>query len=488
MSALARREPEIELADDIGSFTHDPLGFVIFAFPWGVAGTELANEDGPREWQRKVLQDIRDRLRAGVEVSEAIRIAVSSGHGVGKSALIAWIGLWALATCQDTKITLTANTEPQLRTKTWPEVSKWFRLLICAHWFKLTLTSIFSAVAKHEKTWRWDCVTWSEHNTEPFAGLHNLRKRIVLLFDEASGIADRVWEVAEGALTDEDTEIVWVAFGNPTKNTGRFRECFGKFAHRWIGQQIDSRDVPGTNKAQIQQWKDDWGDDSDFFRVRVRGVFPRASAEQFIAHDIVADARKRTAVGYEKLPKVLSVDVARFGDDQTVLAERQGQHFRIISVHRGLDTMQTAARVADAMDAGKYDAVFIDGVGVGGGVVDRLRQMNRKVIDVNAGAAATDDKQFFNKRAEMWSAARDWLKAGGCLPEKDEELATDLTSPEYFFDGKQRLCIERKDDMKARGLRSPDKGDALTLTFAGKPVPKREDARRPRPGGGWMGA
>lgn len=476
MSALRKIDPEQMLAAEVMGFTHDPLGFVLYAYPWGVKGTPLENEAGPREWQAAVLNDIGAGLRAGMETDEAIRIAVASGHGIGKSALIAWIAHWGLSTCIDTKITLTANTEPQLRTKTWPEISKWFSMLICKHWFKLTQTAIFSLRAGHDETWRMDRVTWSEHNTDPFAGLHNKSRRIVLLFDEASAIADGVWEVAEGALTDEQTEIIWIAFGNPTKNTGRFKECFGKFGHRWIGRQIDSRTVPGTNAKLHKQWLEDWGEDTDFFRVRVRGLFPKASADQFISEGLVGEARRRTAEGYRDQPRILGVDVARFGDDISVLLERQGQRVTILATYSGLDTMQLAARVYEQMDREKYDAVFIDGVGVGGGVVDRLRQLNREVFDVNFGSKANDDAKFMNKRAEAYSDTRDWLKAGGCLPD-DQALADELSAPEYYFDKYNRLALESKDDMKARlgkvsaeGGGSPDKADALALTFAERVV------------------
>lgn len=479
MSALRKPDGEMMLADEVMGFTHDPLGFVLYAFPWGVKGTPLEHETGPREWQVRTLEKIAEGLRAGLTTDEAIRIAVASGHGVGKSAEIAWIALWGLSTCIDTKITLTANTEPQLRTKTWPEISKWFDMLICKHWFKKTQTAIFSTRVGHDETWRLDRVTWSEHNTDPFAGLHNKGRRIILLFDEASAIADGVWEVAEGALTDEKTEIIWIAFGNPTKNTGRFKECFGRFAHRWFGIQIDSRTVPGTNAKLHKQWAEDWGEDSDFFRVRVRGMFPKASADQFIAESLVAEARRRQPEGFHAQPRILGVDVARFGDDRSVLLERQGQRVEIIATYRGLDTMQLAARVSEQMDRAKYDAVFIDGVGVGGGVVDRLRQLNREVVDVNFGASANDEAKYRNKRAEAYSDVRDWLKAGGCLPD-DQALADELSAPEYYFDNQNRLVLESKDDMKLRlgklsdeGGASPDKADALALTFSERVVIKK---------------
>ena len=164
---------------------------------------------------------------------------------------------WAVSTCEDTKVVITANTDTQLRTKTAPEVGKWQRLSITSHWLDVQATSVAARDKDHAKTWRADFVPWSEHNTEAFAGLHNKGKRIVLIFDEASAIADKVWEVAEGALTDEGTEIIWIAFGNPTRNVGRFRECFRRFKHRWKARQIDSRTVEGTNKEQIAKWATD---------------------------------------------------------------------------------------------------------------------------------------------------------------------------------------------------------------------------------------
>ena len=158
---------------------------------------------------------------------------------------------WALDTCEDTRVVVTANTEKQIINKTWPEVTKWANLAITRDWFKPTATGLISTQPGRERSWRADAVTWSENNTEAFAGLHNKGKRIVLVFDEASGIADKVWEVAQGALTDEGTELIWIVRGNPTKNTGGFRECFGKRRNLWRTRQIDSRTVEGTNKEYL---------------------------------------------------------------------------------------------------------------------------------------------------------------------------------------------------------------------------------------------
>ncbi|TDY26288.1 hypothetical protein B0G81_6798 [Paraburkholderia sp. BL6665CI2N2] len=482
-----KAELEEQLIDEIGAFANDPLGFVLFAFPWGEG--ELAKHPGPDEWQIDLLRSIGEGL---ITATEAIQIAISSGHGIGKSAFVSWLILWAVATFEDTRGVVTANTDTQLRTKTWPELMKWHRLCICEHWFTVTATAIFSKQPAHEKTWRVDMVPWSETNTEAFAGLHNQGKRILVIFDEGSAIADKIWEVTEGALTDEDTQIIWFVAGNPTRNTGRFRECFGRMKHRWLRRQIDSRTVRMTNKRQLAKWVEDHGEDSDFVRVRIRGVFPRAGTMQFISSELVEQAQKREAVAGLHDPFIIGVDVARFGDDRSVIAFRKGRDARTTKwiECRGLDNMQLAARVAVEFDRYRADGVFVDEGGNGGGVVDRLRQLGYPVIGVQFGSKAdrsmpgTELVTYFNKRAEMWGEMKEWLK-GGAIPD-DIELEQDLIGPEYSFkllEGKDAILLESKKDMKDRGLASPDAGDALALTFAYPVMPRADAGRAGYPGG-----
>lgn len=481
---------EADLLADIASFQHDPLGFSRYAYPWGEG--ELAGSTGPRKWQQGVLTSIGDHLSNPETRFQPLMVSVASGHGIGKSALISQIVDWAVSTCDDCRVVVTANTDTQLRTKTWPEIGKWFRLSINSHWFNVTATAISSKDKKHERSWRADAVAWSETNTEAFAGLHNQGKRIVVVFDEASAIADKVWEVTEGALTDENTEIIWVAFGNPTRNTGRFRECFGRLQHRWKTFQIDSRTVEGTNKSQLDKWVSDYGEDSDFVRVRVRGVFPRAGSNQLIPSDVVTAAATKEVHVLPEDPLVIGVDVARFGDDQSIIRFRRGRDARSIPPlkFRGLDTMQLAGRVAAVISEHRPDAVFIDETGVGGGVIDRLRQLNHDVIGVNFGSSAdapVDGERCANKRAEMWARMRLWLKTGGAI-DNDRDLSNDLESVQYGYNTDNAIQLERKDDMKKRGLASPDDGDALALTFA-YPVSKRQsdDSHHGYQGeGGWM--
>jgi hypothetical protein len=463
---------ERELARELAKRSSDPLAFVIFAFPWGVAGTELEFEAGPDEWQREVLADVRD----GLSPHQAIREAVASGHGIGKSALVAWLILWALCTATDARGVVTANTEAQLRTKTWAELAKWYRRLICKHWFQFDATAIYAKDPERAKTWRIDMAPWSERNTEAFAGLHNQGRRILVIYDEASAIPDVIWETTEGALTDRDTEILWFAFGNPTRNTGRFRECFGRFRHIWKTRQIDSRNTRITNKDQLAEWVRDYGEDSDFVRVRVRGVFPRAGSMQFIGADVVDDAVSSERDAYVGLydAVAMGVDVARFGDDQSVIRIRRGRDARSIKPIklRGVDTMTLAARIVDEAHQYAVDAIFVDGGGVGGGVVDRLRMLRMPVHEVQFGSKAdravnNEGIIYANKRAEMWGAMRDWLKTG--MIDGDPELRSDLTGIEYGYvarEGQDAIILEKKEDMKKRGLASPDNADALALTFA----------------------
>ncbi|CAB4133130.1 hypothetical protein UFOVP140_40 [uncultured Caudovirales phage] len=473
-----RRKVESELIELISGFQHDPLGFVLAAFEWGKG--ELAAFDGPDIWQRETLGIIGEKLRAGdINTQEAVQIAIASGHGIGKSALVSWIILWAISTFEDTKGVVTANTENQLKTKTWAELAKWYRLCITRHWFKFEATALFSVDRDHEKTWRIDMVAWSERNTEAFAGLHNKGKRILLIFDEASAIHDLIWEVSEGALTDSNTEILWCCFGNPTQNIGRFRECFGRFRHRWSTKQIDSRTVKMTNKVQLQKWVDDYGEDSDFVRVRVRGVFPAASSNALIGPEEVEAAMKREYKDGEfaHAAIILGVDVARQGDDTSVVIKRQGNVAFKPRQMKIPDTMLVATQVGIEWDASLADACFVDATGgYGVGVIDALRQVNRDPIEVYFSGKANDPR-YFNKRSEMYFEMAKWVKAGGALPD-DKELAEELCAATYMFQG-DKFRLNDKDSIKDVIGRSPDKADALALTFA-YPVFKRAPFSSPK--------
>ncbi|MGB1031735.1 MAG: hypothetical protein ACPGWM_03930, partial [Flavobacteriales bacterium] len=331
---------------------------------------------------------------------------------------------------------------------------------------------------EHEKTWRVDMVPWSENKTEAFAGLHNKGKRIILFFDEASAIPDKIWEVTEGALTDENTQIFWFVFGNPTRNTGMFYSCFHKLRHRWKVWQIDSRTARMTNKKEIAKWIEDYGEDSDFVRVRVRGVFPRASDKQFIAGDIVEAARGRAInpVAYDFAPKIITVDNAWTGGDEIVIAMRQGLFFKVLAIfQKNDDDFKMAGQVARHEDEQQADAVLID-LGYGTGLVSAGKQLKRNWQLIPFGGASPDPG-FLNLRAYMWSQMKQWLKDGGCIP-NDPILCEDLVGPEGYVvqTGKDagKVFLESKKDMKKRGLASPNRGDALAISFAVEVMSKQQ--------------
>lgn len=459
------------LARQVGEYFADPLGFVMCMLPWGQVGTRLAKQTGPDKWQVDLLNDLGKAVREGMDVADALPVlfAVASGHGIGKTALISWIILWFIATREHPQIIVTAGKKEQLTGKTWRELAKWNKMSLCGHWFHWTATKLEHAL--FPETWFAQAIPWSKNAPENFAGAHE--EHVLVIYDEASAVDDSIWEVTDGAMTTPGA--MWIAFGNPTKTTGRFFQCFGKFKHRWNHRHIDSRTAKMANRRLLDQMVEDYGEDSDYVRVRVRGLFPRAGSMQLITIDQFAAAVKRKAEGYEKFGKVLSVDVARHGDDQSVIVRRQQRKVWPLQRLRITDLMQLAARVAEAIDEFDPDVTFIDATGMGWGVVDRLNQLGyKKVIGVQTGEEADEPERFKNKRAELWLRMADFVKNGGSLPD-DKELETELTEPMYGFDEKQRYVMESKKDMKKRDLASPDGADALALSFTAPVAPKKKE-------------
>jgi hypothetical protein len=376
---------------------------------------------------------------------------------------------------------VTSGKYDQLKDKTWAELAKWKKLALNGHWFEYrgARGNLSYYRADEPENWAVKGQAATKENADAFAGLHNARSTPFYLFDEASAVDDAIYEVAEGGLTDGEPMIF--LFGNPTVNNGRFADTFGRMRHRWINKQIDSRTARMTNKALIQEWVNDYGEDSDFVRVRVKGEFPRVGDSQFISTEMVEQARERTVEAYETDPIVMGVDVARFGDDQSVITIRHGRKLLTMKAFRELDLMELAARVIENINEFKPHAVFVDGAGIGAGVIDRLRQLQYRTFEVQAGSKAEDEEHYRNKRAEMWGRMREWLEHAD-IPKEAQALQYDLTGITYSYDDKMRICLEKKTDMKKRGLASPDFADSLSLTFCEpvNPVSKAKQSKYKR--------
>jgi hypothetical protein len=466
------------LIDRMAGFRCDPLGFTKYAYDWGCG--ELEQYSGLEKWQEETLAHIGTQLKENRKIKDGfrpvIKIAIASGNGIGKTAGISMLTNWALSVCGDAKVMITAGTGAQLATKTWPVLSTWFRRCITSHWFDIQATSIKARQPKHEETWRADAITWSKEKPESFAGLHNQGKLLVVIMDEASQIPDIIFETIEGAFTDKDTDIIFVVTGNPTRNNGYFHSCFTSRRKYWFTKQIDSRNVVITNKDELKKQQEFYGENSDWFRVHVRGEFPLSSTLAFIHMGLIEKARKvvMSERQFDFAPVIIGVD-GSYSGDETVIFMRQGLYSAMLwSAYNVRDDIAIANKVALFEDQLSADAVFID-MGGGTGIMSAGKAMGRKWRLVSFAESAGREG-ILNKRAEMYDDVRTFLIDGGEIPD-DAILAEQLNCVELKarIDGKMQL--EAKEEIKKRLGSSPDRADAFCLTFA-YPVKAKDDRLR----------
>jgi len=460
----------------------DPYAYVMFAFPWGKEGTPLAKFKGPRKWQRKVLKTIARHIAEGktIDIPKLLRIARASGRGIGKSALVAWLVMWFLSTRIGSTVIISANTEDQLRKITFAELSKWLAMAINEHWFELNGITmkpakwlaelVKSQLQKGTEYWGADGKLWSEENPDAYAGPHN-HDGMMVIFDEASGIPDGIWSVANGYFTEPTANRFWFAFSQGRRNAGYFYDIFGKKVDLWDQEQIDARTVEGTDPAAYQEIIDEYGEESDEARVEVYGLFPIDDNVSFISVTLVEKAISRQEPIDNLAPKVMGIDPSGGGSDWFVIVVRQGR--KVIDIRKtkitddDFGTMAGVDFVIDAINHHKPVLAVIDVGGLGKPIMDRLHQQKFKVVrGVNFTWASKDATRWANKRAEMWASMKKWLETGD-IPD-DKYLKADLPKPKKRPDGNKRggMLLESKKDMKARGLASPDHADALCVTFA----------------------
>lgn len=463
-------------------FYFSPLKFAMWAYNWGEG--DLRKHNGPRKWQRDIMLEIEKYLREGKSLETALGIlpeyfrkAVVSGRGIGKSALLGMLSHWFMSTRIGSSTWIAANGKPQLEGKTFPEIAKWFVRAVNAEFFEVTGTSVKPAtwfakyieseegLGKSSAYYYCKGVLWSEENPDAFAGAHNYDGELCI-FDEASGIPDCIWTVQEGVFTEDIIDRLWLAFSNGRRREGQFFECFHKDMHQWSRTQIDGRTVEGISHAPYNALIAKHGEDSNEVAIEVKGLFPTDTDDQFIPYDIIQGAMLRQVEYDSGAPLLMGVDVARKGKDRTVISFRRGRDGRSIApkVYRGIDTQETARHVANLAAQYHVDAIFVDGGGVGGGVVDALKAMGIKCIEVQAGASADNSKVYRNKRAELWGLGKEWLRTGAIR--ENEDLRREIESAKHkYHPMTNQLMFEPKEEMPI----SPDEFESLLQTFA-KPI------------------
>jgi hypothetical protein len=411
----------------------------------------------PDEWQTEAL-------RALVHEDQ---IAIRSGHGVGKSALMAWVVLWWMLTHFPCKVACTAPTSHQLQDVLWGEIAKWHNLLDPAWKGLLLVKADRVELATNPMESFAVARTARKEQPEAFQGFHS--ENMLFLIDEASGVEDVIFQVGQGAMSTKGAKTLMT--GNPTRTQGYFYDAFNAMRGSWHTIQVSCKDSKMVTPEFVEAMRQQWGEDSDVFRVRVLGEFPRSDSNTVVPLELVEAAVGRD-VDKAEGKIVWGLDVARFGADKTALAKRQKNYLlEKVKTWYGKDLMQTVGMVVREYEETPYNerpsVILVDSIGVGAGVVDRLREQGYPVRGINVGEAPpVNDDKFMRLRDELWWRVREWLAGRDVRIPDQNELIGDITTPTYEVMSNGKIKVEGKSEIKKRLPRSPDMGDALCLTFA----------------------
>lgn len=410
--------------------------------------------------QAEILASVRDHPRT----------SVASSHGVGKTSTAAVAALWYLSVFPDSRVVSTAPTQRQLRDVLWREIASLYhasRGFIGGELFGTRL----------ELSPTWFAVGLTTESPEQFQGHH--AEHLLLIADEASGIEEPIYEAAMGSLTSPESRLLLIS--NATRPSGSFFDSFHSARDFYNGIRISAFDTPAftgekvsrkvarrlVSKTWVEAMTRKWGEGSPLWQVRINAQFPTASDDLVIGLGDVEDAQRRDVE--PGLPLVVSCDVARFGADSTVIAVRQGNRVRIEKSYSGRDLMRTVGEILTTArklerDTGGKPLLVVDDAGVGGGVVDRLKEQREYPVEAFNGATASRSQEYARRRDASWFRFSELLPNLD-LP-ADEDLAADLLAPRYSIDSAGRRVVEPKSETKRRLRRSPDRGDAVTMAFA----------------------
>ena len=411
----------------------------------------------PQPWQAEAL----------MAVAKNDRVSIASGHGVGKTAFQSWLVLWWLVTHYPCKVAVTANTAHQLSDVLWTEIDKWARKL--PEGFKNLLEFKSDKISLKGASDSFAVARTSRReNPEALQGFHS--ENMLFLCEEASGIPDIVFQVGEGAMSTEGAKTVMC--GNPTRSEGFFFESHHSQRHRWHAMTVSCYDSTTVSEQFLEEMKEKYGEESNVFRVRVLGQFPTQSDDVLLPLHLVEEATKRDVEQSPTAPIVWGVDVARFGADRSAIAKRQGNVLtEPIKTYQGRDLMEMAGIVLSEYEDCHYrmrpQSIYIDAIGIGAGLADRLRELDLPAVAISVSETASLKDRFNRLRDELFWNAREWFESRDCYIPKDDALIQEITGIRYKYLSNGKLKIESKDEMKRRGQRSPDVADAFVLTFAG---------------------
>lgn len=428
----------------IDAFKGDPVGFV-----------ERVLQAKPQPWQKDFLRAVAD--------PDKRRITVRAGHGVGKSTACAWAMIWHMTVRYPQKVVCTAPTAGQLFDALFAELKHWVNKLplILRDSFEIFSDRIVLKAAPESSF--ISARTSSADRPEALAGIHS--ENVLLIADEASAIPEKVFESAAGSMSGHAATTILI--GNPTRNSGLFFESHHKLVGDWHAMHVSCLDNPFVSDDFVKQIASTYGETSNAYRIRVLGDFALHDDDTLIAAELVDAAMARDVVLDKGEPIVYGVDVARFGSDRTVICKRQGQVVLEFKSWSGADLMETVGRIVNEAETDKPSEILVDSIGLGSGVADRLRELGHNVRDVNVSEASALNVQAAKMRDELWLSVKEWLQQRACKLPKDEGLRQELVSPTYTFTSSGKIKVEGKEQMKKRGMRSPDIADALCLTFAG---------------------
>lgn len=396
------------------------------------------------------------------------RIAIRAAHDRGKTAFLAWSALWFMLTRRVYKIPVTANSQDQLRDVTWAEIAKWARKLPDGLRQQIDIGAERISLRADAENCFAVARTASKDRPEALQGFHS--ENLLFIIEEASGIEDIVFEVAQGALASKGSRVIMV--GNPTRTTGYFYRAFHQNRASWTCLHWPWKPAPWSSNDFPETVAREFGPESNAYRVRVLGDFPVSDDAAVIPLNLIEAAITRDVDAIGQRSRVWGVDIARYGDDRSALVKRWGNvMLDVPMIWRNKDTMQSSGIIAKEYFQTPEDkrpaSINVDVIGIGAGVVDRLRELGLPAYGVNVGETAEDTERFSRRRDELWWLAREWFAARDSRIVNDPTLIADLTGPTYKLLSTGKLQIEAKDDMKKRGIASPDVADAFCLTFAG---------------------